>query len=113
MDENRHKITINIAGKDRTFSNTTPEEESYMRMAAKMITSKVDDYKKKYTGFSDHDALSITALTFVTQLIKERRNNDVGDLEQRIAELNNSLDEYIKTNLEPLDRSLRKSTEFT
>ena len=99
MDENRHKITINIAGKDRTFSNTTPEEESYMRMAAKMITSKVDDYKKKYTGFSDHDALSITALTFVMQFLKEKRNNEVGDFEKRISELNNTLDGYIKNNL--------------
>ncbi len=99
MDENRHKITINIAGKDRTFSNTTPEEESYMRMAAKMITSKVDDYKKKYTGFSDHDALSITALTFVMQFLKEKRNNEAGDFEKRISELNNTLDGYIKNNL--------------
>ena len=64
-----------------------------------MITNKMDDYKKKYAGLSDQDALSVTSLIFVTQLIKERRNNSVGDFENRIAELNNTLDEYIKTNL--------------
>ena len=99
MEDNRHRITINIAGTDRHFSNITPEEEGYMRMAAKMITSKVDDYKKKYTGFSDHDALSITALTFVMQFLKEKRNNEAGDFEKRISELNNTLDGYIKNNL--------------
>jgi cell division protein ZapA (FtsZ GTPase activity inhibitor) len=99
MDENRHRITINIAGKDRHFSNIAPEEEEFMRMAAKMITNKMEDYKKKYAGLSDQDALSVTSLIFVTQLIKERRNNSVGDFENRIAELNNTLDEYIKTNL--------------
>lgn len=99
MDENRHRITINIAGKDQNFSNIAPEEEEFMRMAAKMISSKVDEYKKKYTRLSDQDALSVTSLIFVTQLIKERRNNDAGDFEQKISELCNSLDEYIKTNL--------------
>lgn len=99
MDENRHRITINIAGKDQRFSNISPEEEEFMRMAAKMISSKVEDYKKKFDKLSDQDALSVTSLIFVTQLIKERRNNEAGDFEQRIAELNNTLDEYIKTNL--------------
>ena len=82
MDENRHRITINIAGKDQNFSNIAPEEEEFMRMAAKMISSKVDEYKKKYTRLSDQDALSVTSLIFVTQLIKERRNNDAGDLQE-------------------------------
>lgn len=99
MEENRHRITINIAGKDQHFSNITPEEEEFMRMAAKMISSKVEDYKKKFAKLSDQDALSVTSLIFVTQLIKERRNNEAGDFEQRISELNSSLDEYIKTNL--------------
>ncbi len=99
MEDNRHRITINIAGTDTHFSNITPEEEGYMRMAAKMITHKVEEYKGKFANLSVQDALSVTSLVFVTQLIKERRNNDVGDLEQRITELNNSLDEYIKTNL--------------
>ena len=99
MDENRHRITINIAGKDQNFSNIAPEEEEFMRMAAKMISSKVDEYKKKYTRLSDQDALSVTSLIFVTQLIKERRNNDAGDFEQKISELSTSRDEYRRTNL--------------
>jgi cell division protein ZapA (FtsZ GTPase activity inhibitor) len=99
MDTNKHRITINIAGKDRTFSNMTPEEESLMRIAAKMVTSRVDEYKSKYAGLSDFDALSVTSLIFVTQLIKERRNNESGEFEQRIKELDSTLDEYLKTNL--------------
>lgn len=99
MDANRHRITITIAGKDQHFSNITPEEEEYMRLAAKMISSKVDDYKKKFTRLSDQDALSVTSLIFVTQLIKERRNNEADDFEKRIQELNSTLDEYIKINL--------------
>lgn len=99
MDANRHRITITIAGKDQHFSNITPEEEEYMRLAAKMISSKVDDYKKKFTRLSDQDALSVTSLIFVTQLIKERRNNEADDFEKRIQELDSTLDEYIKINL--------------
>ena len=97
MDENRHRITINIAGKDQNFSNIAPEEEEIMRIAAKMINTRVDEYKSRFAHLSDQDAISISSLIFVTQLIKMKRNSEINEMEGRIKDLSDNLDEYIES----------------
>lgn len=95
MDTNKHSITIDIVGKKHVFKQISPEEESFMRKAASMINSKVEEYMSKYEKISSHDALCITSLIYVTQLLKDRRKNSNNEFEKKLEDLNSNLEEYI------------------
>lgn len=96
QNQNKHSVTITIMGRKHTFANISPEEESVMRKAASMINEKVEGYRSKYEKMDGVDALCITSLIFVTQLIKEKKKSSSRDFEQRVEELNKNLEEYIK-----------------
>lgn len=98
MEGELHKIQITIADKNYPFS-VNPDDEEVMRLAVKMISDRLGTYKNKYSISDNQDALAITVLQFVVQLIKERRNDQSGPVIQEIQFLNNQLDEYIKNNI--------------
>lgn len=98
MEEELHKIHIMIADRSYPFS-VSPDDEEVMRLAVKKISERLDTYKNKYSISDNQDALAITVLQFVVQLIKERRSDQSGAIVKEIQFLNNQLDEYIKNNI--------------
>ena len=97
--EEKHRVQINFCGKNYAFQMISPEEESDMRSAVKMITQKIEGYKSKYANLLDFDALAISSLRFVSLMIKEKRNNTSNAFSDEIRVLNDRLQEYIDNNI--------------
>ena len=94
MDD-KLSIRVNIA--DRYYPlKVERENEEKIRKAARMINEKVLQYKQRYTDKDVQDFLAMAALQFVTRVIEMEDRFDIQPLEQRLQELNEELEEYLK-----------------
>lgn len=96
--EEKHRIQITIADRSYPFS-VAPDQEEIMRLAVKRISERMDNYKKKFALRDNQDALAITALMFVAQMIKEKRTDTSGSLVKELQYLSDQLDEYFENNI--------------
>ncbi len=98
MDKVLQKINITIADRSYPFS-IDPDDEEVMRVAVKKISERLDSYKSRYSITDNQDALAITILQFVVQMVKERKTDVSGSVIKEIQFLDNQLDDYIKNNV--------------
>lgn len=98
MEGELQKIHITIADRSYPFSIDLKDEE-IMRLAAKKISERLDNYKSRYSITDNQDALAITVLQFVVQLLREKKNDVSGSVLKEIQFLDNQLDEYLKNNI--------------
>lgn len=97
MEGKKQSIQITIADKTYPFS-IVPEDEEVIRLAVKRISERLDSYKKKFSINDNQDALAVTVLQFVVQLIKEKKSDNSSLLLSEIQSLDNQLGEYIESN---------------
>ncbi|MFA6676918.1 MAG: cell division protein ZapA [Bacteroidales bacterium] len=95
MEEEKHFIKVQIAGKIFKF-NLRPEEEEMFRAAVKMVKELFENNKSKYKMSADIDALAVAAVHIGLELYKERKENPTKDIINRLKTLDNQLDEYIE-----------------
>jgi len=93
--EEKLSIRINVADRYYPLKIERKDEEK-IRKATKLINEKVLQYKQRYQDKDAQDFLAMAALQFVTRLIEFEDKNDPLPLEQKLQDLNDELDEYLK-----------------
>jgi len=93
--EEKLSIRINVADRYYPLKIERKDEEK-IRKATKLINEKVLQYKQRYQDKDAQDFLAMAALQFVTRLIEFEEKNDPLPLEQKLQDLNDELDEYLK-----------------
>jgi cell division protein ZapA len=91
------KLSIKVNVADRYYPlKIERKDEEKIRKAARLINEKVSQYKQRYLDKDVQDFLAMAALQFVTRVIEMENKFDVQPLEQKVQELNEELEEYIK-----------------
>ena len=100
--ENKFVIKVNILDRsypislDKNDTDTEVKEER-LRLAAKTINDAAFKMKqRKYSNKDDQDYVAMVALHFVTKLIETKDNTDIGPLVQRIKDIDDKIEEYLK-----------------
>ncbi|MBN2481370.1 MAG: cell division protein ZapA [Bacteroidales bacterium] len=93
--EEKLSIRINVADRYYPLKIERRDEEK-IRKATRLINDKVLQYKQRYQDKDAQDFLAMAALQFVTRLIEMEERNDVLPLEQKLQDLNEELNEYLK-----------------
>ena len=95
MEEEKLSIRINVADRYYPLKIERKDEEK-IRKATKLINEKVLQYKQRYQDKDAQDFLAMAALQFVTRLMEFEEKNDPLPLEQKLQDLNDELDEYLR-----------------
>ena len=93
--EEKLSIRINVADRYYPLKIERKDEEK-IRKATRLINEKVLQYKQRYQDKDAQDFLAMAALQFVTRLIEMEERNDTLPLEQRLQDLNEELEEFLK-----------------
>ena len=91
------KLSIKVNVADRYYPlKIERRDEEKIRKAARLINEKVIQYKQRYLDKDAQDFLAMAALQFVTRIIEMEEKIDVSPLEQKMQDLNEELEEYLK-----------------
>jgi cell division protein ZapA len=91
------KLSIKVNVADRYYPlKIERKDEEKIRKAARLINEKVLQYKQRYLDKDVQDFLAMAALQFVTRVIEMEDKFDTQPLENRLQELNEELEEYLK-----------------
>ena len=91
------KLSIKVNVADRYYPlKIERRDEEKIRKAARLINEKVIQYKQRYLDKDAQDFLAMAALQFVTRIIEMEEKFDVSPLEQKLQDLNEELEEYLK-----------------
>jgi len=91
------KLSIKVNVADRYYPlKIERKDEEKIRKAARLINEKVLQYKQRYLDKDVQDFLAMAALQFVTRVIEMEDKFDIMPLEQKMQDLNEELEEYLK-----------------
>lgn len=91
------KLSIKVNVADRYYPlKIERRDEEKIRKAARLINEKVLQYKQRYLDKDVQDFLAMAALQFVTRIIEMEDKTDISPLEQKLQDLNEELEEYLK-----------------
>ena len=91
------KLSIKVNVADRYYPlKIERRDEEKIRKAARLINEKVLQYKQRYLDKDVQDFLAMAALQYVTRIIEMEDKTDISPLEQKMQELNEELEEYLK-----------------
>ena len=91
------KLSIKVNVADRYYPlKIERKDEEKIRKAARLINEKVLQYKQRYLDKDVQDFLAMAALQFVTRVIETEDRMDVLPLEQKLQDLHDELEEYLK-----------------
>jgi cell division protein ZapA len=93
--EDKLSIKVNVADRYYPLKIERRDEEK-IRKAARLINEKVLQYKQRYLDKDVQDFLAMAALQFVTRIIEMEDKTDISPLEQKLQDLNEELEEYLK-----------------
>ena len=91
------KLSIKVNVADRYYPlKIERRDEEKIRKAARLINEKVLQYKQRYLDKDVQDFLAMAALQYVTRIIEMEDKTDISPLEQKLQDLNEELEEYLK-----------------
>jgi cell division protein ZapA len=91
------KLSIKVNVADRYYPQKIERrDEEKIRKAARLINEKVLQYKQRYLDKDVQDFLAMAALQFVTRIIEVEDKTDTSPMEQKLQDLNEELEEYLK-----------------
>lgn len=75
-----------------------PEEEEFVRLAAKTIKEKIKELQTMYEAKDKQDYLAMTALMYCVDILNQKANtdNERSDFEGKVKELDSILSEFLK-----------------
>ena len=85
-------LSIKIKIDNREYPiKVTPEEESKLRLAGKLINKKIEDFKNQFGIEDKQDILSMVLFqTFVERIeLEENRKSELQKLDAELDEINN------------------------
>jgi len=92
-------ININVVIADRPYRlRIKPDEEEYVRLAAKTIKEKIKELQTMYEAKDKQDYLAMTALMYCVDILNEKNSADTADkdFKNKIGELDHILSEFLK-----------------
>jgi len=95
MAEDKLSIRISIADRYYPLKIVAADEER-IRIAAKRINEKIEQYRQRYTGRDIQDALSMATLQFVIRLIESENNENIEPLVKEIDSITSQIEAYIQ-----------------
>lgn len=96
MFDNALNISVLIAGRPYKLK-VTPEEEVYVRQAAKELNDKVQQYQSQFTSKDKQDFLAMIALQQRVDLLKHKApSEDQSEWLEKIDALDKLLSDNIK-----------------
>ncbi|MCL1936952.1 MAG: cell division protein ZapA [Candidatus Azobacteroides sp.] len=98
MDEN-FKIQLKLGGKYYPYKCKRRSDEGMVRKAASNLSKKIDQYALHYskTNFDVHDILTLVGFHFSLEVLENEKREDMSPLFNKIDQLNQELEEYIKS----------------
>ena len=94
MDD-KFLIHVEIAGKGYGL-RIKRNEELLARNAVKQIREKMSQYRKVYPEAEEKDLLAIVAFQLSIENLKLEDENDINPFTEKIEELTNELENYLK-----------------
>jgi Cell division protein ZapA. len=96
MDD-KMTIKLNLAGKEYPL-RIEREEEQNMRLAAKLLESKLSQYQGHFDDnkLDVKDFLSFVALQFAYEYVKLNEDKSIEPLLEKIQELNTDLESFLR-----------------
>ncbi|MFY0644627.1 MAG: cell division protein ZapA [Bacteroidia bacterium] len=91
MSEEEISIKINICDRFYPLRINASEEEN-VRRAAKIINERAKYYIENFSVQDKQDALSMVALEFASEMDAKTKSEDLGDVEQRLDDIERLLD---------------------
>ena len=88
-------IHVEIAGKSYGIRIDRSEEQE-ARKAVKQIRMKMDQYRKKYSEVDVKDLLAMVAFQLSVENVKLEEKNDTSPFTEKIQELTDELESYLK-----------------
>ena len=96
MDD-KLSIKLNIGDKFYPMRINRDEEE-LIRKAAKIISDKLNQYRKKYAQRDIVDLLAMTALQYTKDFLEREEREDLSTVNDELKLVNIELEEYIEQN---------------
>ncbi len=96
MDD-KLSIRLNIGDKFYPMRINRDEEE-LIRKAAKIISDKLNQYRKKYAQRDIVDLLAMTALQYTKDFLEREEREDLSTVNDELKLVNIELEEYIEQN---------------
>ncbi len=75
MNEGKQSINITICGRSYNLI-IDPVHEENIRLAAKMVNERVEEFKKRFEKSDEQDFLSMTALDFTVKMLELKNKGD-------------------------------------
>ena len=94
MDD-KFLIHVEIAGKSYGI-RINRSEEQVAREAVRQIRKKMDQYRKKYSDVDVKDLLAMVTFQLSVENLKLEDKNDTSPFTEKIQELTNELESYLK-----------------
>ena len=88
-------IHVEIAGKSYGI-RINRSEEQVAREAVRQIRKKMDQYRKKYSDVDVKDLLAMVTFQLSVENLKLEDKNDTSPFTEKIQELTNELESYLK-----------------
>lgn len=84
-NDNSYKIDITLGG-ETVSVNVTSDEESMFRNAAKEVTKRVNEYKKRglFNNYGEQCGLQMVALSFLIDKLRLQNANNNDDLARKV-----------------------------
>ena len=97
MDNNKFLIHLKIAGKNYGL-RINREEEELARNAAKLISYKIDRYRKTFSAdhVDEKDLLAMVTLQLSMDKLKLEKKNDTSPFSEKIQQLTIELESFLK-----------------
>ena len=95
MPEDKLSIRISIADRYYPLKIVAADEER-IRTAARRINEKIEQYRQRYSGRDNQDALSMATLQFVIRLIESENSEHIDPLVKELDSITAQLEAYIQ-----------------
>lgn len=99
MNKMDDKLSIRLNIGDKFYPmRINRDEEELIRKAAKIISDKLNQYRKKYAERDIVDLLAMTALQYTKDFLEREEREDLTTVNDELKLINIELEEYIEQN---------------
>jgi cell division protein ZapA len=95
MEDELFTITVNLAG-NRFPLTIRKEDEIFYRDAAKFVKGKIDSYRERHSQLPYESVLMMVAYHFAVESEKQKHQENVGPVVEKMELLDKELDKYLK-----------------
>lgn len=108
------KIKINLQIADSNYPLTiNREEEQMVREAAKQVNIRLNKYREVYKNLEPEKIIAMVAYQFSLERLQLMQRNDTSPYVEKVKELTELLEDYLRKNKSPTGYSLIRDKTTT